>query len=243
MTTIDHADATLTGAAERYVLGDMEEQERERYEEHFFSCADCADEVRAAARFVENARPLLHSAANPAVALPRSAVRASGPSWWDALLASFRPLQLGAAAAGLVLVAVVAYQSLILVPGLRRDLRQAEDLQTAPSYFLSVARGQAPVIPVTSGERVVTLTLSSSFDRTFPFYRVDVQDAGGRSIQSNVVRPVGRGEELPLLLKVRDLPSGPYVVVVSGIESASSQTPASDTARYPFTLDRRDATR
>jgi len=242
MTTMDHADATLTGAAERYVIGDMEEQERERYEAHFFSCADCADEVRAAARFVENARPLLHTVPDPAVSVWRAPARVTGPSWWDALVASFR-VPLGAAAAGLVLVGIVAYQSLIVMPTLRHDLRQAESLQTAPSYFLSVARGPAPVIALSSGERAVTLTLSRSFDRTFPFYRVDVQDAHSRSIQSSVVRPVGTDQELPLLLKVSDLPSGPYVVVVTGMESESSQTPASDTARYPFTLDRRETAR
>jgi hypothetical protein len=54
---------------------------------------------------------------------------------------------------------------------------------------------------------------------------------------------VGTDQELPLLLKVSDLPSGPYVVVVTGMESESSQTPASDTARYPFTLDRRETAR
>ena len=241
MTTMDHADATLTGAAERYVIGDMEEPERERYEAHFFSCSDCADEVRAAARFVENARPLLHTAPDPAVAVPRAVSRAAGPSWWDGLMASFR-LPLGAAAAAVILVAVVAYQSLILVPGLRHDLQQAEGLQTSPQFFLSVARGPVPVIPVAGYDRI-SLTLSRSFDRAFPWYHVDVLDANGRVVQSEVVRPPEKGDELPVLLTVRTLPPGPYVVAVSGRESKSSQTPASDTARYPFTLDRRDSAR
>jgi len=61
MVTMDHATATLTGAAERYVLREMSEQERETYEEHFFSCPHCADEVSAASRFVENATPLLRT--------------------------------------------------------------------------------------------------------------------------------------------------------------------------------------
>jgi len=144
MTTMDHADATLTGAAERYVIGDMEEQERERYEAHFFCCADCADEVRAAARFVENARPLLHAVPDPAVSVWRAPARVTGPSWWDALVASFR-VPLGAAAAGLVLVGIVAYQSRGAWPGagdfavIRRTRRDAD----AESQL----RSHVPVLP------------------------------------------------------------------------------------------------
>jgi len=243
MVTMDHADATLTGAAERYVLGEMEEQERERYEAHFFGCAACADEVRAAARFVENARPLLHAAPTPARGVDRSSAAAASSSWWTSLLASFRPLPLGAAAAGLLLVSLIGYQMLILVPSLRQQLREAEGLQTAPSYFLSIARGAAPVITVSANERVVSLTLSRTFDRAFPFYRFDVQDASGRSIMSDTLRARTAGDELQILLPLRGLPAGSYVIVVAGLESESSRTPASDFARYPFTLDRRDSAR
>jgi hypothetical protein len=243
MVTMDHADATLTGAAERYILGDMNEQERERYEEHFFSCADCADEVRTAARFVENARPLLHEEPQVLPAPARPVVVDAGPSWWAGLLAAFRPLPLGALAAGLVLVGLIGYQSLIQVPGLRQQLREAEALQTAPSYFLSIARGEPAVIAVTPNERLVSLTLSRSFDRAFPFYRFDVQNANGQSVVSDTLRAPVRGDELQILLPVRGLPAGSYVIVVAGLDSQSSQTPASDSVHYPFTLDRRESAR
>ena len=35
-----------TMASERYLLEEMSELERHAFEEHFFSCADCAEDMR-----------------------------------------------------------------------------------------------------------------------------------------------------------------------------------------------------
>ena len=42
-----HADAIRTLAVERYLLDEMPEIERFAFEEHFFDCAECADDLRA----------------------------------------------------------------------------------------------------------------------------------------------------------------------------------------------------
>src|ERR687898_536838 len=44
--TMTHEHAVQTMASERYLLEEMSELERHAFEEHFFSCADCADEMR-----------------------------------------------------------------------------------------------------------------------------------------------------------------------------------------------------
>ena len=43
-------------AAEKYVLGELAEELREAYEEHYFDCQECATEVIATAAFVDGAR-------------------------------------------------------------------------------------------------------------------------------------------------------------------------------------------
>lgn len=45
---MEHQEAIDTLASERYILGEMSEAERDSFEEHFFACADCADDVLAA---------------------------------------------------------------------------------------------------------------------------------------------------------------------------------------------------
>jgi len=44
---MDHIQAVNTLAAERYMLGEMTEGERQDFEEHYFSCLECAEDVRA----------------------------------------------------------------------------------------------------------------------------------------------------------------------------------------------------
>jgi anti-sigma factor RsiW len=53
---MDHLDAIRLRAAERYVLKQLTAAEAETFEEHFFSCPECAEEVRWIAMFEDNAR-------------------------------------------------------------------------------------------------------------------------------------------------------------------------------------------
>ena len=43
---MEHAEATESMAAERYVLGEMTPEDRDAFEEHFFGCVECAADVR-----------------------------------------------------------------------------------------------------------------------------------------------------------------------------------------------------
>jgi hypothetical protein len=56
---MEHEQAIEIEAAERYVLGRLSAEEHEAYEEHFFSCQECAEEVRWVAIFNANARQVL----------------------------------------------------------------------------------------------------------------------------------------------------------------------------------------
>ncbi len=53
---MNHRFAIESEAAERYVLGEMNDFERDAYEEHFFGCATCAHEVKLADQFLRTAR-------------------------------------------------------------------------------------------------------------------------------------------------------------------------------------------
>jgi hypothetical protein len=51
-----HEQATKDQATERYLLGELPENERDAFEEHYFECAVCADDVRAASTLVGTMR-------------------------------------------------------------------------------------------------------------------------------------------------------------------------------------------
>jgi hypothetical protein len=238
---MDHMEATSTGAAERYVLGEMGDRERDQYEEHYFDCPDCAEDVKAAAIFVENAEPVLgKDARGPAPGDQRKrAGQGDDPSKpWTRLRDLFWPVPLGAAAALVVLLGLSAYQGLVVLTQLTRELGAAGALQSAPSYFLSVSRGEAPVVRASAGQRVVALTLSRSSEGTFPFYRCELKDADGRTLLSALLPGPAQGDELQILLPAQGLRPGAHVLVVTGLESPSASAPPSPSAQYHFVFAR-----
>jgi len=228
---MDHRAATLTGARERYFLGELSAPEREEFEEHYFGCPECAEAVRDTARFVEAARPLLA----PPASAPASRTPSSRPTRW-------RVSHPAAVAAGLALVSLAgaaAYQGLVVIPSLRSDLQQAEALRAVPFQPLTVSRGEPPSIVVSKGDRFVLLALSQSSDRPHAVYRCQLQDATGRTLRSEIIRPAAVGEELQVLLPVATLPAGAYVLAVEGLPGAAASSSAGvvSTARYAFTLE------
>lgn len=102
---MDHELAVKSQAVERYFLGEMNPDERDAFEEHFFSCELCGCDVRATSIFVDNARIILREKRR----WPKPA-----RSWMGWIRPSF-----AYAAAGAFCVAVIAYQNIQVIPDLK----------------------------------------------------------------------------------------------------------------------------
>src|SRR2546425_9843326 len=64
---MDHDTAVRIGATERYLLGELTGEERDSFEEHYFMCPECAEDVRALTVFAANAKAVFREkAARPA---------------------------------------------------------------------------------------------------------------------------------------------------------------------------------
>ena len=78
---MDHQTAKSANLLEQYLLGELAEAERSAFEEHYFSCPACAEEVVTATKFLDNARrPLMRLAAEAPVAAPVVAPAAASRS-------------------------------------------------------------------------------------------------------------------------------------------------------------------
>ena len=53
-----HKEAEKTMAVDRYLLNELTQEERLRFEEHYFECGDCADAVEAGQIFISGIRPI-----------------------------------------------------------------------------------------------------------------------------------------------------------------------------------------
>jgi hypothetical protein len=144
-----HQQAVNTLASERYLLDEMTEPEREVFEEHYFSCAECAEEVRTGAIMCDGTRaglleaPLEANDARVVPFRPRTWYRSAAIPW--------------AVAATLAIVA--GYQALVMVPALR-SLNQPQAL--APVTLRPASRGQEPRFSVGHGAPAITLAVDAS---------------------------------------------------------------------------------
>src|ERR1700758_4715067 len=95
---------------ERYLLDELDPQQRDEFEDHLFDCPECALDVRAGATFVEQSKAILAESA-PETATVRVPVSVPVKPVWFAWL---RPVF---AAPALALLFVIAgYQYLVRVP-------------------------------------------------------------------------------------------------------------------------------
>jgi len=57
--TVDHQSAFNRSLTELYVLGELEAAEAAEFEEHFFECPSCAEDVRRASLLVATVKAVL----------------------------------------------------------------------------------------------------------------------------------------------------------------------------------------
>lgn len=104
---MDHNEAIQMQAAEKYILGELPTALRDEYEEHFFDCAECALDVKAAAVFADTTREVLRQEKGSSVSKETIPGRGGWLRW-------FRPVIAVPAFAALLLV--VGYQNFVSIP-------------------------------------------------------------------------------------------------------------------------------
>jgi hypothetical protein len=199
---MNHLQAVNTSAPERYLLEEMSELERHTFEDHYFSCADCAEDVRLGALMREGAKAGFVNAEKPVSLAAAKAARAK--TVWRA--SAVIPW---AAAATLALVA--GYQSLRLAPGQERRLQP----QALASMTLRPAsRGAEPVVTLPAGAAAIALVVDIGASQG-PELAYDLRTVGGTSVASGRVVAPQPGAPLLLLIPAWTLtPAGHYILSI-----------------------------
>ena len=207
---MQHSDSDRTQAPERYLLGEMSAFERDEFEEHLFSCAECAESVKTGAAFVENARAVFREGAvRCRTEQAKERVGKTVP-WWK----RYRFPVLAPTFAVLALGCLAGYQRFVLIPDLRSQLAQAIEPQPLLSFALHAAsRGEPTVIDLPTRGRFVSIyfdvaTLSPSG------YSCEIRSTTG-SVRLAIQVPQPKpGEAVNLLIERSQLPAGDYLLIV-----------------------------
>ena len=230
---MDHTEAVRLKAAEKYLLGEMSAELRDQYEDHYFDCVECAQDVRSGAMLIDNARDVW--SVDEAVAAPARPSRESGGRWWTVL---WRPAFAVPALALLVLVA--SYQNVVTIPHLRTELSRSEAPQTLQSFSLAGAnsRGEgAATIAVLAG-KAFSLFVDIPPQYKFGSYVCEIQTESGAPEFSVNISAEEAKKSVQLLIPAGRLASGKHVLVVRGLgspESADADTIGP--VRLPFSLE------
>ena len=221
---MDHNLATRLQAPARYLLGELSLPEREDFEEHFFTCRECAEELRTGAMFAANARAVFRDQLNRPTVIP-AAPQPDARFW-----AWFQPAL--TAALAIALVAVMLYDHRV-ISNLRNEVAQSSEESSIPAYVIHAAeRGndESIIVPKTVSSFNVTFDLPpvDSADKYVPL-SAQVEDSAGTP-RSTIIR-LPSGPSATLRLPVSKYPAGSYTLV---LRHASPD--AKEVNRYRFSL-------
>ncbi len=148
-----HTDAVEQHSVERYLLGELTGSARERFEDHLFDCAECTAELKDGVLFVEAARAELE--ASPVTFPVQAEVKERKPSWFAWL---WQPALLAPALAACL--AVIAYQSAVVLPEMRAELARNDQPTLVQPLVLANAGARGDTVPEITASRNGSYALS-----------------------------------------------------------------------------------
>jgi len=214
---MDHSDAVRLRAAEKYISGELPEDLRDQFEEHYFDCVECANDLKALAIFASASRMVLEE--EVVAKVPPRLPAAERTGWFTWL----RPL-VAVPAIG-ALAAIVVFQNTVTIPALKQ---RSATLPVAQAYGSSF-RLQG----TTRGESVSTVSINPNesfaldFDfipaQTFRSYQGLLLDDSGNSVLTFLVPGDLANKEVHLTVPAGLVHAGKYSLVLNGVRDAEGR--------------------
>jgi hypothetical protein len=235
---MDHNEAVQQLAVERYLLDEMPSELRDEFEEHMFDCADCALDLRAGAAFVQEAKLQLPElvasskaqratvpATAPVWAVPKSAPGRSAPARYESRardwFAWLRPVF--AVPAFAAMLAVIGYQNLATIPGLRTA---ATEPRLVPwTSFHTGTRGGARLEVPADRKFGAVVAIEVPQETLYAKYVFELYDQQGKQIWTQTVSGSSNGDgTFSLMIPGAELEQGAYTLVITGATPQGGQT-------------------
>jgi hypothetical protein len=206
---MDHDKAVHMQASTRYLTGDLSDQESEAFEEHFFTCNACAEDIKTGAMFAEGLRNAFSEQARHHAAVPVAPARSN---WLDRFWAAWA---IPIAAAACLILGVLIYQNAVAIPHLKSEVAALSAPQSLAWVPLKLARGEGALsIPGDSPFWMAYFMLSNS--AAFPSYKVDIENSAGTRLKTVTLPAPPLGQPSSILLRRSDFPAGVYKFKVRG---------------------------
>jgi hypothetical protein len=230
---MDHSDVVRLEAVEKYVLGELPPELRDKFEEHYFDCAECAADVKHLTAFMTASRMVLEE--KPLAKEASVAKRAEKPGWYSWL----RPFL--AVPAMAVLAAIVVFQNIVTIPALQHQGGADGTAQVYGSshHLQGASRGE--------GGTQITIGATESFALDFDFtpavpyqsYTAHLIDSSGKTVLSFGMTGELANKEVHVVIPGGNVQPGKYDLVFNGVTGASNTNGAQppEVQRIPFIVE------
>jgi hypothetical protein len=215
---MEHSEAVELMATERYLLGELTAEQREAFEAHFFECYECALDVRAEAALIDEAKvqlPLMETQAPVPARVQPAPKRREWFGW-------MRPVWVVPAFA--VMLAMIGYQNLATIPGLRSAATMP---RIAPWASMHVGTRAGAHTPVTADRNSGALVLVDDLptDGTYASFAFALESPQGKTFWTQTVKAPGNGDgTTSLSIPGKGLQEGVYTLTILGITPQGSRT-------------------
>lgn len=189
-------------AAERYLLNELNDNERDAFEDHYFTCAECAEDVKSGTQMQDGVRAGMLAA--PATSSKVVSIESRRRSTFQVVLP-------WAVAASMALVA--GYQAVWIVPGARQDAMQAG--AAVPQLLKPASRGELTTVTA-NGAGLIALALDlNSAAEAGTALTYDLRTVDGQSVVSGAVTAPPAGTPLLLVIPAARFASpGAYALAI-----------------------------
>jgi hypothetical protein len=226
---MDHNEAVRLQATEKYVLGELPQSVREEFEEHYFDCAECGADLKAAVAFADASREILRAQKQESVEvewLRRPFM------WW------LKPWIVVPTLAGLLLF--LGYQSFVTVPKIKEQAARGTAQILFNSYPLrgvNTAGEERRTLSIRTGEAFL-LNFDFVPTRSFNSYIGQLEDGDGHVLLQVGINGENANREAHLPVPADLLHAGNYILAFYGDPDASGKiNPQNDAGRLPFTVE------
>jgi hypothetical protein len=204
---MNHEEAVLLKAPERYILGELSPEDREQFEEHYFDCLECASDLRTLARF-RNASQLVFRE-DAAALRPRREFRAGWLNWLSPKYAI---------SAIAVLLAIVVFQATVTIPALeeRRKVQNVGQLYESSYRVRGTTRGESRSTIAVRANQTFALDFDFTPNKSFSSYKGTLIDAAGKIAFAFDVEGQAANKELHLVIPGGIVKPGNYVLTFAG---------------------------
>jgi hypothetical protein len=228
---MNHSEVVGLRLVEKYVLGELSSDDREQFEEHYFDCPECASDIKALARIRAASRLILEEDAAAEVSARE---RRPDRGWFAWLRPAFAVPAIAA------LAAVVIFQAIVTIPGLKKLGAKGATVQVyESSYRLQGTTRSGNTSRVLLGPNE---SFGLDFDFTpssnFEHYQGSLLDPAGKPVLTFGLKAEEANKELHLVVPAGLVGSGNYQLVFVGENGAMNSDPgANEVQRLSFSIE------